>query len=78
MLKYELSHDDIRSALYGLLGAESDEDYYYTWILEVFDDKFIYQDCMEGKFYRQDYSKDGDNVALGENKVEVFNECREI
>ena len=74
VLKYELSHDDIRSALYSLLGTESDEDYYYTWILEVFDDKFIYQDYMENKFYRRGYSKDGDNVALDDNKVEVFNE----
>ena len=74
VLKYELSHDDVRSALYSLLGAESDEDYYCTWILEVFDDKFIYQDYMENKFYRRGYSKDGDNVALDDNKVEVFNE----
>ena len=74
VLKYELSHDDIRSALYSLLAAESDEDYYYTWILEVFDDKFIYQDYMENKFYRRNYSKDGDSVALDEKKVEVFNE----
>ena len=74
VLKYELSHDDIRSALYSLLAAESEDNYYCAWILEVFDDKFIYQDYMEGKFYRQDYSKDGENVALGENKVEVFNE----
>ena len=74
VLKYELSHDDIRSALYSLLAAESEDAYYYTWIIEVYDDKFIYQDCMEDKFYRQNYTKDGDNVALGENKVEVFNE----
>ena len=74
VLKYELSHDDIRSALYSLLAATSDDGYYYTWIIEVYDDKFIYQDYMEDKFYRQDYSKDGENVALGENKVEVFNE----
>ena len=74
VLKYELSHEDIRSALYNLLDAETEDDYYYVWILEVFDDKFIYQDYMEGKFYRRDYSKDGENIALGENKVEVFNE----
>lgn len=74
VLKYELSHDDIRSALYSLLAATSDDGYYYTWIIEVYDNKFIYQDYMEGKFYRQDYSKDGENVALGDNKVEVFNE----
>lgn len=74
VLKYELSHDDIRSALYSLLAATSEERYYYAWILEVYDDKFIYQDCEENKFYRQGYSKDGDSVALGDNKVEVFNE----
>lgn len=74
VIQYELSHDDIRSALYSLLAATSEEGYYYTWIIEVYDDKFIYQDYMEDKFYRQDYSKDGDNVVLGESKVEVFNE----
>lgn len=74
VLKYELSHDDIRSALYNLLGAENEDNYYYAWILEVYDDKFVYQDYLEGKFYRQDYSKDGKNITLGENKVEVFNE----
>lgn len=74
VLKYELSHDDIRSALYSLLGAASEDGYYYVWILEVYDDKFIYCDAMEDKYYRQDYSRDGENVALGENKVEVFNE----
>ena len=73
VLTYELSHDDIRAALYSLLAAESD-DYYYTWIIEVYDDKFIYQDYMEDKFYRRGYSKDDETVALSEDKVEVFNE----
>lgn len=74
ILKYELSHDDIRSALYSLLAATTEDGYYYVWILEVYDDKFIYCDAMEDKFYRQNYSKDGENVTLGEDKVEVFNE----
>lgn len=74
VLQYELSHDDIRSALYSLLAVESDAEYCYAWILEVFDNKFIYQDYMENKFYRRGYSKDGENVALDESKVEVFNE----
>lgn len=72
-LKYELSHDDIRGALYNLI--EPDEDGYCSaWIMEVFDDKFIYMDCAEGKYYRQKYSVDGDNVALEGEKVEIFNE----
>ena len=74
VLKYELSHDDIHSALYNLLAATNDDGYYYTWIVEVYDNKFIYQDYQENKFYRQGYTKDGDNVALDDNKVEVFNE----
>jgi hypothetical protein len=74
VLKYELSHDDIRYALYTLLCEESDDGCYGAWILEVYDDKFIYQDYSEGKFYRRNYTRDGENVALGENKVEVFNE----
>lgn len=73
-LKYELSHDDIRQGLYALLNARSDDGYYYSWIIEVFDNKFIYEDCAECKFYRQSYSKDGDNVALDGDAVEVFNE----
>lgn len=74
VLKYELSHDDIRTALYELLDAYSEVGYCTCWIAEVYDDKFIYQDYMEGKFYRQNYSRDGEVVSLGENKVEVFNE----
>ena len=73
-LQYKLSHDDIRSALYSLLAAASEDEYFYTWIVEVYDNEFIYQDYMEGKFFRQNYSKDGDNVSLGESRVEVFNE----
>ena len=74
VLKYELSHDDIRSALYALLAAMNDDGYCYAWIIEVYDDKFIYQDYMENKFYRQGYTKEDDTVSLNENKVEVFNE----
>ena len=73
-LKYELSHDDVRYALYNLLAAKSEDDYYYTWIAEVYDSKFIYQDCRENKFYRQKYTKDGDNIALDGEPVEVFSE----
>lgn len=73
-LLYELSFDDIRQGLYELLNARSDDGYYYAWIMEVFDDKFIYEDYAECKFYKQSYSRDGDNVALDGDAVEVFNE----
>ena len=70
-LTCELSHDDIRSGIYQLLYAENME---YTWIIEVFDNKFIYQDYIENKFYKRGYSKDGNNISLGDDKVEVFSE----
>lgn len=75
-IKFELSHDDIRSSLYQLLNAYSEDGYSYAWIIEVFDNKFIYEDWTdEGcKFFRQAYSKDGDNVAFDGERVEVFNE----
>jgi len=73
-IKYELSHDDVRYALYNLIAAKSEDDYYYTWIAEVYDSKFIYEDCRENKYYRQKYSKDGDNIALDGDPVEVFSE----
>lgn len=73
-IKYELSHDDVRYALYNLIAAKSEDDYYYTWIAEVYDSKFIYQDCRENQFYRQKYTKDGDNIALDGDPVEVFSE----
>ena len=75
-IKFELSHDDIRTSLYNLLNAYSDDGYSYAWIIEVYDNKFVYEDWTdEGyKFFRQAYSKDGDNVAFDGERVEVFNE----
>ena len=73
-LKFELSHDDVRMALYELLGARSENGYYSSWIVSVYDNKFIYEDVSEGKFFRQGYSRDGDNVALDGEPTEVFNE----
>ena len=68
---YELSHDDIRCALYNLLAPyeESDNDYYY--IMEVFDTYFVYQG-YSGKVYGQRYSKDDDNIAFDGERYELF------
>lgn len=74
VISYELSHDDIRGAIYSLLGAESEDGYYYSWIVEVYDNKFIYQDYTTGSFYRRGYSIDGENVSLGDDAIEVFSE----
>ena len=71
---FELSHEDIRCAIYELLRPieEAANDYY--WIVEVFDNKFIYQSYVDGKYYKQGYSTDGDNVAFSGDRVEVYSE----
>lgn len=76
-VEFELSHDDIRMALYGLLESNWDENS-YSWVCEVYDSYFIYQKETYGdegydyKYYKQNYSKDGDDVSLSGDAVEVF------
>ena len=71
---FELSHEDIRCAIYELLRPieEAANDCY--WIVGVFDNKFIYQSYVDGKYYKQGYSTDGDNVAFSGDRVEVYSE----
>ena len=76
-VEFELSHDDIRMALYGLLESTWDENS-YAWVCEVYDSYFIYQKETYGdegydyKYYKQSYSKTDDNIALSGDPVEVF------
>ena len=70
---FELSHDDIRGDLYELLRPyeESDNDWY--WIMEVFDNHFIYQG-MTGVMYGQKYTvdKESETVAFDGERYEVY------
>ena len=67
----ELSHDDIRNALYVLIRQYEAEDEYY-YIREVFDKYFIMQDWYNNKIYKQSYAVDGEDVSLDGDRVEVF------
>lgn len=69
-LTYVISHEDIKNSLYNLMYANGN----YGYIIETYDDSFIYQDWEDGRFYKQEYSIDGDNVSFGDNKVEMFQE----
>ena len=68
---FELSHDDIRYALYNLLAPYEEADNEWYWIMEVFDTYFVYQGYA-GKTYGQKYTKDGDNVAFDGERYELF------
>ncbi len=61
---FEISHDDIRYALYNLLFSYEDADNEWYYITGVYDSYFVYESWDGGKIYGQKYTKDNDNVAL--------------
>ena len=72
---YELSHDDIRCALYALLVPYEEADNTYYYIGEVFDDYFIYESwCNGGTIYGQGYVKDEETVSFEGERYELFRE----
>ena len=68
----EISHEDIRYALYNLISEydEMDNDWYS--IYAVYDDYFVMQGWYNNKFYKQSYSIDGENVSLEGERTELF------
>ena len=72
---FEISHDDVRYALYELLAPYEEADGTYYWISDVYDTYFVYED-WGNKIYRQGYTKDNetDTVAFDGERVELFKE----
>ena len=68
----ELSHDDIRYALYNLINVYDEEDNDWYGIYAVYDSYFVMQGWINGKFFKQNYSVDGENVSLSGDRQEVF------
>lgn len=71
---YEISHEDIRCALYKLLAPFEDADNEYYYISNVYDSYFVYEGYYADKIYRQNYIKDGDNVEFEGERIELFRE----
>ena len=68
----ELSHDDIRCALYNLIAQYEEEDNEWYSIRSVYDNYFIMQGWCNGKLYKLGYAVDGENVSLDGDRQEVF------
>ena len=68
----ELSHDDIRCALYNLIAQYEEEDNEWYGIRSVYDNYFIMQGWCNGKLYKLGYTVDGENVSLDGERQEVF------
>ena len=72
---YELSHDDVRCALYALLVPYEEADNAYYYISEVFDNYFVYESwCNGGTIYGQAYVKDEESVSFDGERYELFRE----
>lgn len=71
---YELSHDDIRCALYNLLIPYEEADGKYYCITEVYDDYFVYESWCGGTVYGQAYVKDEEVVSFEGERYELFKE----
>lgn len=70
--KVEISHEDIRYALYNLIAEYEESDNEWYGIYAVYDDYFVMQGWFNGKFYKQGYSVDGENVSLNGERTELF------
>lgn len=68
----ELSHDDIRYALYNLIAQYDEEDNEYYDIRAVYDNYFIMRGWCSNRIYKVGYSIDGENVSLEGERQEVF------
>lgn len=73
-ITFAISHEDIRTALYGLLSTVEDLDNDWYWISSVYDDHFAYENWSGGKIWGQKYSIDGDNVKFEGERYELHRE----
>lgn len=71
---FEISHEDIRAALYALLAPYEDTDNEWYWITNVYDTHFVYENWEGTKIYGQSYSKDENNVAFSDERWELHKE----
>lgn len=71
---YEISHEDVRYALYNLLASYEDADNDWYYITGVYDSYFVYENWDGNKIYGQNYTKDNDNVAFDGERFNLHRE----
>lgn len=75
-VKFALSHEDIRTALYSLIsmaGWEAEDNDWYG-INSVYDDHFIARGFFTDQIWGQDYTVDGDNVNFSGDRYRLHAE----
>lgn len=61
---YEISHEDVRYALYSLLSMQEEADNEWYFINSVYDNHFTYENWSGDKIYGQSYVRENDNVSF--------------
>lgn len=69
---FDISHEDIRYALFNLISIYETEDDEWYFVSNVYDEYFIFANWRGDKLYKQSYTVDGDNVSLSGDRQEVF------
>jgi hypothetical protein len=67
-----LSHEDVRYALYNLIGIYEEEDNEWYSIRSVYDNYFYMQGWYNNKLYKVGYAVDNGSVALEGERQEMF------
>lgn len=68
----ELSHEDVRYALYNLISQYEEEDNEWYYVRSVYDNYFYMQGWSNNKIYKVGYTVDGENVSLEGERQEMF------
>nr|DAU18463.1 MAG TPA: hypothetical protein [Bacteriophage sp.] len=71
---FEVSHEDIRYALYNLLSSYESADNEWYFIDGVYDTYFVYESWDGGKIYGQKYTKENNNVAFDGERYTLHKE----
>lgn len=71
---FSISHEDIKTALYGLLSVFEESDNEWYWISAVYDNYFAYEGLFGGAIYGQNYATDGDNVSFDGERYSLHRE----
>ncbi|WP_346961259.1 hypothetical protein [Clostridium sp.] len=68
---FELSFDEIRQGLNALCSIYRNDDE-WCYVQTVYNDYFIMCDWDSEKYYKQSYLKDGDNLSLSGERIQLF------
>lgn len=74
VVDFEISHEDIRYALYELIAQFDEEDNACYFIQSVFDDRFVMEDWYTETLYGCKYKVEDNNVSLDGDRYKLFKE----